>query len=134
MPPLKPEGSKAPDIGRWGEAWALWHYQFDRNAALLATNWRGTQGEIDLILREGNELVFVEVKTRAATDQNPLSAAVESTRVERLQRVAREYFNELPPLRPAVRFDVIVVHFNSQFSEPPTFEVFTNTIQPVNFR
>ncbi len=133
-PALRPAGTSAPEIGLWGENWALWFFQRNYNAALLERNWRGAQGEIDFILRDHNTLVFVEVKTRHNLDKSPMKAAMDPTRVGRWQRAAQEYFNQLPPLRPQVRFDVIIVQNNESEFQDPIFEHFPGVITPVNFR
>lgn len=135
LPPYFPANTSAPVIGKWGESWAIWYYQRHRNAALLERNWRGEQGEIDLILQDKETLVFVEVKTRQPNDPSPLNEVLDSKRVERFQRVAREYFSSLPPLRPAVRFDVLIVLFDlHQQDTAPEIQLMMGVIQPVNFR
>ncbi|HOW01581.1 MAG TPA: YraN family protein, partial [Rhodoglobus sp.] len=51
-------------LGRRGEEIAA-RYLASRGLAIVERNWRCPQGEIDLIARDGGELVFVEVKTRS---------------------------------------------------------------------
>lgn len=55
---------------------AVQRLYLSRGAALLASRWRGPSGEIDLIFRDGDDIVFVEVK----------SAATHAIAAERLQR------------------------------------------------
>lgn len=50
-------------LGAAGEGHAR-RYLEVREYSLVARNWRGERGEIDLVMIDGHELVFVEVKTR----------------------------------------------------------------------
>ena len=52
-----------PELGRWGE-WIALKYLRKLGWDIVARNWRGFQGEVDLIAYDGPFLVFVEVKTR----------------------------------------------------------------------
>jgi putative endonuclease len=54
-------------LGQWGENQARLHLEA-RGSALLATNYRCRWGEVDIVARQGQELVFVEVKTRRGSD------------------------------------------------------------------
>lgn len=99
----------APKRGRWGESWARWHYFHHRGAAILEANWHGGGGEIDLIVREGSTLVFVEVKLRDARDPEPLAAVRAAPRKRRLREAAQVYLRQLPKPRPPHRFDVVLV-------------------------
>ena len=51
------------DLGRKGEALAA-DFLTEAGMRVVDRNWRCSQGEIDLVARDGDELVFVEVKTR----------------------------------------------------------------------
>lgn len=106
--PFDPEWP-APRMGQWGEAWARHWYARRRGAALLESNWTDGRNEVDLIAREGEVLVFVEVKLRDPADPEPLSAARDPRRVRHLRAAAGSYLDRLPPPRPAARFDVLLV-------------------------
>lgn len=83
------------------------HYE-DIGCVLLDRRWRGLSGEIDLIVRDGKEFVFVEVKTAPT-----FAAAAErltSRQLERIVGAAQEYVGGLPDgLRSAMRFDAALV-------------------------
>jgi putative endonuclease len=97
------------ELGRWGEQCAAWHYWHVRGAAVLARNWRGGGGELDLVVREGDVLVFVEVKTRRPQDADPLAQVRDAHRQRNWRGAAMAYLATLPRPRPVVRFDAVVV-------------------------
>jgi putative endonuclease len=76
---------------------------------ILERNFKCALGEIDIIAREKDTLVFVEVKTRRTRDFGGPAAAVNARKQRQLSRVALTYFNmkKLPQM-PA-RFDVVAV-------------------------
>jgi len=76
---------------------------------ILERNFKCALGEIDIIARERDTLVFVEVKTRRTRDFGGPAAAVNERKQRQLSRVALTYLNmkKLPQM-PA-RFDVVAV-------------------------
>ena len=94
--------------GRLGERAARKHL---RGAGLkfLTANFRSPRGEIDLVFRDGDCLVFVEVKTRSSEDWTRPAAAVNAAKRRRLSRTALDYLKLLrqPPVK--VRFDIVEV-------------------------
>ena len=79
-----------------------------RGADLLETRWRGRGGEIDLILRDGSELVFCEVK--AARTPDDAIMRLRPAQMRRIHAAASEYLGLVPEGQLAqVRFDLAVV-------------------------
>lgn len=83
--------------------------QYQRRGAILReTRWRGRGGEIDLILSEGDSVVFVEVKksrTHAAAVQR-----LTARQIGRILRSAEEYLGQCPKgLLTDARLDVALV-------------------------
>jgi putative endonuclease len=78
----------------------------------LAANFRSARGEIDLIFRDEDCLVFVEVKTRSSEDWVRPAAAVNAERRRRLSQCALDYLRRLknPPVN--IRFDIVEVLLN----------------------
>ena len=76
---------------------------------IIERNFKCALGEIDIIAREKDTLVFVEVKTRRTRDFGGPAAAVNARKQRQLSRVALTYLNlkKLPQM-PA-RFDVVAV-------------------------
>jgi putative endonuclease len=75
----------------------------------LTANFRSKRGEIDLIFRDRDCLVFVEVKTRSSEEWMRPAAAVDGERRRRLTRAGLDYLHLLrnPPIK--VRFDIVEV-------------------------
>ncbi len=75
----------------------------------LAANFRSEHGEIDLIFRDGDCLVFAEVKTRSSEDWTRPAAAVDARKRRLLSQTALDYLRRLknPPVK--FRFDIVEV-------------------------
>lgn len=91
-----------------------------RGYRVLARNWRNPRDrrdELDLVCRDGDILVFVEVKTRAANALVSGFYAVDGRKKEVVRRAADAYMKALAPInRPnTFRFDVVEV--SSDFSD-----------------
>ena len=72
----------------------------------LAANFDSTRGEIDLILRDGDCLVFAEVKTRSSEDWTRPSKAVNAGKRRRLSKCALDYLRKLNHPQIKIRFDI----------------------------
>jgi putative endonuclease len=75
----------------------------------LTANFRTSRGEIDLIFRDRDCLVFVEVKTRSSEEWTRPAAAVNAERRRRLTRAALDYLRLLRNPLVKVRFDIVEV-------------------------
>ena len=95
-------------IGAYGERVASRHLQ-EQGLVVLARNWRCADGEIDLILADGADVVFCEVKTRRSGTFGPPAEAVGPAKVRRLRRLAVRWLAESGMGRRDVRFDVVEV-------------------------
>jgi putative endonuclease len=94
--------------GRTGEEAARRFLQA-RGLKFLVRNFRGDHGEIDLIFRERDCLVFVEVKARSREDWVRPAAAVNQAKRRRLTRTALAYLRRLKNPQVKIRFDVVEV-------------------------
>lgn len=100
---------RAKDVlGRFGEELAATEL-VGRGLALLDRNWRCELGEIDLVLRDGSELVVCEVKTRSSTAYGSPLEAVDWAKVQRLHRLGYRWLEEHDLRVRAVRVDVVGV-------------------------
>ena len=94
--------------GELGERAARKHLK-RQGLKFLVANFRSPRGEIDLIFRDGDCLVFVEVKTRSSEEWTRPAGAVNKERRGRLTRAALDYLRLLknPPVK--LRFDIVEV-------------------------
>jgi putative endonuclease len=76
---------------------------------ILDRNWRSPQGEIDFVCQSGDTLVFVEVKTRAASPQADPAGAVTASKRSRLIKAAAAYLSRHDAWDAPCRFDVVAV-------------------------
>lgn len=77
---------------------------------LIQSNFRCTVGEIDLIMREKEVLVFVEVRYRAGRTHGGALESVTAAKQQRLSRAARHFLRLRPELRNMpLRFDVVAI-------------------------
>ncbi len=75
----------------------------------LTANYRSPHGELDLVFRDGDCLVFVEVKTRSSEDWVRPAAAVDARKRRALSLTAEDYRRQLRDPRVKWRFDVVEV-------------------------
>jgi putative endonuclease len=95
-------------LGRRGEEAAAQEL-LRRGYAILARGYRTRRGEIDLIARDGQTVVFVEVKTRVGSRFGGGAAAVTRQKQRRIALVAMDYLARHAWLESPCRFDVAVV-------------------------
>ena len=94
--------------GKLGEIAAKKHLQ-QLGLRFLTANYRSAYGEIDLIFRDQDCLVFVEVKTRSSEDWTRPAAAVNSAKRRRVARTGLAYLRLLRNPDVKFRFDVVEV-------------------------
>ena len=99
-------------LGASGEQLAARWYE-SRGYEVLERNWRRREGEVDLIVREGRTVVFVEVKARSSARYGDGVEAVLPAKQRRIRRLADRWLAELTPAaarsRVTVRFDVVSI-------------------------
>jgi len=107
------------NTGRIGEDLA---HRFLRRhgCTVVARNYRtrSGMGEIDLVVRQGDTLVFVEVKTRATNDFGQPDRAVDEEKRTRVRRAARDYARRAGADWDKTRIDLV----NVTLSRPPRVE------------
>jgi putative endonuclease len=104
--PSRPDTQAA---GRWGEDVAA---DFLEQAGYKVLGRRvrpDARDEIDLVVRKGESLVFVEVKTRASEDFGRPASAVNSAKRKTLSRAAVRYLRQLGFPKLYYRFDTVEV-------------------------
>lgn len=96
------------DLGRKGEALAV-KYLKRQGYKIIERNFRLRSGEIDIVARDGNQLVFVEVKTRSSNNQEFLRTSVNRNKEKRLIKTATYYLGKQKYHGLTSRFDVVFV-------------------------
>ncbi|MCA1688652.1 MAG: YraN family protein [Actinobacteria bacterium] len=92
--------------GAWGEELAL-RYLTRRGYVLIERNYRTRYGELDLILRHENTIVFVEVKLRRGTGFGHPLEAVTPRKQASIRSLAQRYLLDRRPSFDTLRFDVV---------------------------
>jgi putative endonuclease len=98
-------------VGRFGEDLAAQRLSA-AGMVILDRNWRCRDGEIDIVGRDGECVVFVEVKTRSTSFFGDPAEAVTARKASRLRRLAVRWLEEHRDRIdgwPPMRFDVVSV-------------------------
>jgi putative endonuclease len=112
-------------LGDEGERAAARHLR-RRGLRVITRNYRTPRGEIDLIARDGDTLVFVEVKTRRAGHP---AEAVTPEKQRRLSLAALTFLRRFGLLEQRCRFDVVAVVWPDAVS-PPAIDHIPNAFEP----
>jgi len=84
-------------------------YLAEQGWVICERNFRTRWGEIDIVAKEGDELVFVEVKARSSGRFGTPEEAVNARKLRRMERVAEFYGMKHPKLPAKWRIDVVAV-------------------------
>jgi putative endonuclease len=95
------------NAGAQAEQWAAQYLQ-QQGLKLIAQNYRGRFGEIDLIMQDGMSLVFIEVRLRRNTGFGGAAASIDTRKQQRIIRTAQQYLATLANTPPC-RFDVVLM-------------------------
>ncbi len=111
--------------GARGEALAA-DYLEAHGYLILERNVRLQRGEIDIVAREGGDLVFVEVKTRTSQAYGTPAEAITPAKARRLGRAIQEYLQVIHEREESVRVDVVGVMLRRD--DGAEFELIRNAI------
>ena len=95
-------------LGVSGEELAAAWYEA-RGYDVVVRNWRCRDGELDLVVRAGRDLVFCEVKARTSDAFGLPAEAVSPTKQARIRRLAARWLEDAPMPAREIRFDVASV-------------------------
>ncbi|MDK2910215.1 MAG: putative endonuclease [Bacteroidales bacterium] len=103
------------ELGKTGEELAA-AFLKEKGYRILTTNWRFGKDEIDLIARDGEELVIVEVKTRKSNYFGEPEAFVSKQKQKALIRCANQYIRQ-HAFDGDTRFDIVAILITPQGNE-----------------
>ena len=98
------------DIGDWGEEQAITHLQ-SLGYTIQERNWKWNNTELDIIAKQNDILVFVEVKTRKSARYGYPEEFVDNAQQEQIKRAAEEYIYRVNH-DWEIRFDIISILYN----------------------
>ena len=106
--------SESQSSGRSAEALALQHLS-DSGLRLLERNWSCRSGELDLVMLDGDTVVFVEVRYRRHAAWGGAVESVDARKEQKLVRAAEHFLQkESRWARHPCRFDVIAIGSTAQ--------------------
>ena len=95
-------------IGARGELAAA-RFLERRGYDIVDRNWTCKAGEADIVAKDQDNLVFVEVKTRTNLEVGLPEEAVDAAKRQRYERIAAYYLADHPYVDMQVRFDVVAI-------------------------
>jgi len=100
------------ELGKHGENIA-WDYLKRQGYRLLERNYRCRYGEIDLIAKDGETIVFIEVKSRRTASFGDPEESVSQAKQRKISTVALYYLEDKGLYDRPARFDVVSVFASS---------------------
>lgn len=105
---------KRKELGRYGEQLALKQYLL-RGYALLYQNYRCRFGEIDLVLKKQQKLLFIEVKTRTSSAYGPAEEAISPRKQHKIRTVSLYFLKNYPQYAHyEIQFDVVSIFIDTR--------------------
>lgn len=101
-------------------------YLAEKGMSVLARRYRGGDGEIDLVMQDGETIVFVEVKARYAGRRGDGLLAVTPAKQRRMTHAALAFLVEREWLTRSVRFDVVEITAQGVLYVPNAFPAARN--------
>lgn len=107
----------AQQLGKWAEQTALGLLQA-QNYVWVTSNYYSRRGEVDLIVKRGQELVFVEVKARTIGNYGQACEMVTWTKQKKIIKTAMRFLQRYPSYQEFYcRFDVICFDFPQKIAK-----------------
>ena len=113
-------------IGRWGENWAI-YYLILKGYHFIQRNYHGgTKGEIDIIMKDREQFIMVEVKTSTGLDEYSTAERIDDEKIRKMGEAVERYFYDLNIEEYDVRFDAVTVRGRDLFA--PHIEHYENIL------
>ena len=117
---------KRRDTGILGEKLAR-DFLSKKGYRILETNYRCREGEIDIVARQKDCLVFVEVRTKTSLEFGSPEESITTAKMEKLRAVAAHYQQTHDNLPPSWRIDVMAVELDKK-RQPSRIELIENAV------
>lgn len=104
-------------LGKSGEEFAA-RLVAESGLSIATRNYRCPKGEMDIIARDGEVLVFIEVRTRRSSYRGWGEESITSQKAKRLQAIASYYvLQQGYKSWPCLRFDVVAIRWTGENPE-----------------
>jgi len=117
---------KRRDVGILGEKLAR-DFLKRKGYRITETNYRCPEGEIDIVAKQGDFLVFVEVRTKTSLEFGSPEESITSTKKERMKATAAYYQQTHSNLPPLWRIDVVAIELSPK-GKPSRIELIENAV------
>ncbi len=117
---------KRRDTGILGEKLAK-DFLKKKGYRILETNYRCPEGEIDIIARHKDYLVFIEVRTKISLEFGSPEESITPAKMARLRATASHFQQTHDSLPPLWRIDVVAVELNRK-GKPSRIELIENAV------
>lgn len=101
------------DFGKYGELTAKIFLE-KSGYEYIESNFRTPYGEIDLICKDGDILVFIEVKARHLNNLTDIENSIDKRKINRIYKSAETYINKSKVLFKEIRIDAVFIEKNNK--------------------
>lgn len=112
-------------LGKWGEEYAR-KYLETKGLHFISKNVRSPHGEIDLIMKDGETIVFIEVKTRASTTNGYPEEAITDKKINHLDNSISWYLEKNKEIGEDWRVDVVSIIGQPEAKKLPQIDWWQN--------
>ena len=106
------KGKTRVRLGAFGERMALGHLK-NSGYQIIAKNYRCSRGEVDIIAKDGTQLVFVEVRTRKGSNYGTPEESVDKIKQAKIIEVAQSFLQEAGMEDALWRIDVVAIQLTA---------------------
>ena len=117
---------KRRDTGNLGEKLAR-EFLRERGYDILETNYRCREGEVDIVARHEDSLVFVEVRAKTSREFGSPEESITPAKQERLKATASHYIQTHDNLPTSWRIDVVAIELSPR-GKPSRIELIENAV------
>ena len=119
--------SKRKETGNLGEKIAAEHLK-KQGYRILETNYHCRYGEIDIVARHREYLVFIEVRTKTNLNYGTPEESITETKMDHLRMAANRYIQERGYKKDLWRIDIVLIELNKE-NKPNRIEIIENAVE-----